>query len=351
MSHDDRHDSQDDDQSGSGSEDQDDRTEKSSDAEGEEEQEQHGGRASRSRSRKQASSKRQRHKRKNKSRTPTKDSNRSSKRSKEASEESPSKSPERTASPTTAKNARARVNKQKESTTELPSVTDVVNMKNLETMVRNAIRVTDLADGKMGSVAFVEKPKSGDAYVHIAKRVLLQLPGIGQLGDDIVQWLAELVTFENQKKKIPRGTCIFKKYEKIRSDLMRTMRGWITLANMEDLSECRSDLLRLGAGYKNTSWDLDRIRHIALNLDLLKKTPCSAAFYPPAPSSKNGGSIAPKLASLAECQKKATEMHSEFEAYDGLVAALLGETPMNDFAKKGDNMGLVAQVSTHILAV
>lgn len=44
-------------------------------------------------------------------------------------------------------------------------------------------------------------------------------------------------------------------------------------------------------------------------------------------------------------------MHSEFEAYDGLVAALLGETPMNDFAKKGDNMGLVAQVSTHILAV
>ena len=106
--------------------------------------------------------------------------------------------------------------------------------------------------------------------------------------------------------------------------MVRTMRTLLFLAQLPDLASCDPDDLRLGAGYKREHKDIIKIRHIASNLDLLKKTPCSAVFYPPA----NAGNLAPKLLTLPECKEKLKEMHDEFLAYDGLVAALLGKPPM-----------------------
>ena len=123
--------------------------------------------------------------------------------------------------------------------------------------------------------------------------------------------------------------------------MVRTMRTLLFLAQLPDLASCDPEDLRLGAGYKREHKDIIKIRHIVSNLGLLKKTPCSAVFYPPA----NAGNLAPKLLTLPECKEKLKEMHEEFLAYDGLVEALLGKNPMNEFAKKGENMGLVAQVS------
>ena len=110
---------------------------------------------------------------------------------------------------------------------------------------------------------------------------------------------------------------LYNAFPKVRmKDMVRTVRTLLFLTQLPDL--------RLGAGYKREHKDIIKIRHIASNLDLLKKTPCSAVFYPPA----NAGNLAPKLLTLPECKEKLKEMHDEFLAYDGLVAALLGKPPM-----------------------
>jgi hypothetical protein len=218
----------------------------------------------------------------------------------------------------------------------------VLTDKNTETLIRDGMRVSDANGGIMGTLAFVAHPKGGNFYLNIVKRLLLPNPGIGKLGDDIDGWLATPVTYDGQKKLVPRGQCLVKKYEKIRADLMRTMRNLLTLAQLPDLQTCSPDNLLLGAGYKKDHLDLVRIRHIAVQLDQLKRGPCSGVFYP-APDSDNP---APSLRPLEECQRKLLEMHEAFSAYDGLVAALLGKTPMNTFAKQGENMALVAQVSS-----
>ena len=219
-------------------------------------------------------------------------------------------------------------------------VSAVINEKNTETLIRDGMRVSDANGGIMGTLAFVYHQKNGNYYLNIVKRLLLPNPGIGKLGDGIEAWLAIPVHYDGPKKLVPRGQCLDKKYEKIRADLMRTMRNWLLFAQLPDLETCSPDNLRLGAGYKKDQHDLVRIRHIALQLDQLKRGPCSGVFYPP-PSSDNP---APSLRPLEECQSKLVEMHEAFSAYDGLVAALLGKTPMNTFAKEGENMALVAQV-------
>ena len=145
----------------------------------------------------------------------------------------------------------------------------------------------------------------GNYYLNIVKRLLLPNPGIGKLGDDIEAWLATPVHYDGQKKLVPRGQCLDKKYEKIRADLMRTMRNWLLFAQLPDLETCSPDNLRLGAGYKKDQHDLVRIRHIALQLDQLKRGPCSGVFYPP----PNADNPAPSLRPLGECQRKLVEMH------------------------------------------
>ena len=73
-------------------------------------------------------------------------------------------------------------------------------------MVRNGMRVSDAGEGKMGTFSFVQPPENGNYYLSLAKRLLLPLPAVGQLGDDIVTWLTECVKFEGQVKlwAVPR---------------------------------------------------------------------------------------------------------------------------------------------------
>jgi hypothetical protein len=66
---------------------------------------------------------------------------------------------------------------------------------------------------KMGAFSFVQPPENGNYFLSMAKRLLLPLPAIGQLGDDIEAWLSESVKYEGQVKFLPRGQCLEKKYD------------------------------------------------------------------------------------------------------------------------------------------
>ena len=91
-------------------------------------------------------------------------------------------------------------------------------------MVRNGMRVSDVGKGKMGTFSFVQPPENGNYFLSLAKRLLPPLPAIGQLGDDIVPWLSASVKYEGLVKLLPREQCLEKKYEKVRADMVRTMR-------------------------------------------------------------------------------------------------------------------------------
>ena len=99
------------------------------------------------------------------------------------------------------------------------------------------MRVSDAGEGKMGTFSFVQPPENGNYFLSLAKRLLLPVPAIGQP-----------VKYEGQVKLLPRGQCFEKKYEKVIADMVRTMRTWLFLAQLPDLSNCDPDDLRLGAG-------------------------------------------------------------------------------------------------------
>ena len=219
-------------------------------------------------------------------------------------------------------------------------MTEYVNTKNVGTLVAYGMRCSD-HPGYGQTNTKVTIPKNANYHLNLVDQCLVTNPKLQGRGPNVDKWVKTGGPFERYTNDVPMYKCLEKKHEDNRAVMGRVMKILVVNSRSPNLATMDPKQLELGAGYKNKTDDIDLIRCTVGNLSLLKKEHPSEAFF-----SYTDGGIA-TLRTPEEFHAKCDEMFASYTDHDLLQKALMGDTPMTEFAS-GDTLALAAQVRVYI---